>query len=125
MGFRYMDCLNDAMLMKQLWRMLCVPESLLSVVMRYKYFREGNVLLGKAKQCDSFAWKSMVGTLEIFSSGLIQEEGIWYCKLSSSRVYTVKSGYDLATRWKLAKERDAGETSNWESKRESGNGYGR
>lgn len=84
--------------------------------MKEKYFRNQSLLDYKPKASDSFLWKSLCSPLEVFKSGVEQEissgEIIW--KYSSSGIYSVKSGYDLAWKWKQAKESTKGETSNTE-----------
>lgn len=104
MGFRYMDCLNDALLMKQLWQILCMSNIPLSMIMKQVYFRDSDVLAVKPKQGDSYAWRSISGMLKIFKSGLALVDGSWVWKLSSTGVYTVKSGYSLGYKWKMARE---------------------
>lgn len=52
--FRYVDCLNDAMLMKQLCMVLSMPNLFLSKVMSLTYFRNGVMFSEKLKQADSF-----------------------------------------------------------------------
>lgn len=74
-GFRYMDFLNVALPMKQLWRILTRPDTLFSIVMSMKYCRQWGLLTTRARQTDSFAWKSIGGVRDIFGSGLIFEEG--------------------------------------------------
>lgn len=54
LGFRYMECLIEALLMKQLWRMLIAPDTLLSKVLRRKYFDRDGLLLARSQPTDSY-----------------------------------------------------------------------
>lgn len=51
----------------------------------------------------------MSGVINIFVSGLDYVDGTWVRKHSFSDFYTVKSGYDVAYRWRLSRESGMGE----------------
>jgi hypothetical protein len=44
MGFRDLHCFNLAMLAKQSWRLISNPNSLSALVLKAKYFPDGNIL---------------------------------------------------------------------------------
>lgn len=113
-GIRLVECLNQALLMKQLWRILTMPESLLNTVMTNKYCRQSGLISAKERPTDSFVWKSLLGVQKMFCSGIIFEDGRWWWKHSFTGEYTVKSGYLEAYRWRMTRVPGGGEGSNWE-----------
>lgn len=110
--------MNNAMLMKQLWKIFRYPDLFVSKILKEKYFRDGNLLSYTSKPSDSLVWKSICGVKEIFKLGVVlnveEETPRW--KYSSSGDYNVKSSYGIAYKWKLSKEGDIGEPSNVEVK---------
>jgi len=75
MGFRDLQCFNLAMLAKQVWRLLCEPESLCARVLRAKYFPDGRLLHARMKSGSSFTWQSILAGLECFKRGYIWRVG--------------------------------------------------
>lgn len=117
MGFRCFESLNNALLMKQLWRLISCPNSLVTKVLKAKYFKDGNILECASRISDSYIWKSICSVRNIFREGLDENELRYQrlrWKISSCGTYTVKSGYELAVRWKLSMGNDTGESSNLE-----------
>lgn len=117
MGFRCLESLNTAMLLKCLWRILNNPELLVSKVLRAKYYRHGNLLEAKSNSSSSFAWKSLVGTMEVFKAGVISgdERNLYKWKGSVDGTYSVRTGYALALQYKLSTTSNGGEPSNMEN----------
>lgn len=111
-----MDCLNEALLRKQLWRLLVLPNLLLSKVLRQKYFSRVGLLLAISRPSDSYVWRSISEVIAMFASGLVNVEGVWVWKHSFSGLYTVKSGYNVAYQWRMSKEAGLREGSSWVSK---------
>lgn len=64
MGFRKLECFKKALLAKQLWRILTHPQSLVVVVLREKYCKDGSVLNINAKAYNSLLWKSLLAARE-------------------------------------------------------------
>ncbi|GJN35059.1 hypothetical protein PR202_gb23789 [Eleusine coracana subsp. coracana] len=54
MGFRDLHSFNLAMLAKQVWRLLCEPDSLCASVLRARYYPDGRLLEAKLKGGSSF-----------------------------------------------------------------------
>lgn len=65
MGFRCLDSVNIALLMKQLWRISKHLNLLISKMLKTKYFSRHSILESKQKGCDSYGWKSICGILVI------------------------------------------------------------
>jgi ribonuclease HI len=75
MGFRDLQSFNYALLAKQVWRLLCEPESLCARVLRAKYYPDGRLLQAKPKQGSSYTWQSILAGLECFKRGCIWRVG--------------------------------------------------
>jgi hypothetical protein len=64
MGFR--DLIHDfnlAMLSKQVWRSINMPDSLCAQILRAKYYRDGKILMAGPKKGASFTWQSIIAGL--------------------------------------------------------------
>ncbi|CAM8888420.1 unnamed protein product [Rhodiola kirilowii] len=116
LGFRNLEAMNAAMLMKQLWRFLSQPDQLVSKLFRSRYFKDGLMANTRVKPNDSFAWRSLHSTLEIFKTGveLTGEPNGWRWKLAGGQGFTVKSAYSIAMNWIEAASNQYGEASNTE-----------
>ena len=75
MEFRDLQSFNLAMLAKQVWRLLCEPESLCARVLRARYYPDGNLLNAKMKSGSSYTWQSVLVGLECFKLGYIWRVG--------------------------------------------------
>lgn len=47
LGFRDLECFNEALLAKEAWRFLCNPSSMVARIMKEKYFRSLKLLDAK------------------------------------------------------------------------------
>jgi hypothetical protein len=63
------------MLSKQVWRLICVPDSLCAKVLRAKYYPHGDILKAGPKAASSFTWQSIVAGLTTFKRGYIWKIG--------------------------------------------------
>ncbi|XP_057251673.1 uncharacterized mitochondrial protein AtMg00310-like [Beta vulgaris subsp. vulgaris] len=98
MGFKDLAVFNDALLGKQVWRLLHNKESLLSRVMSAKYYPHGDVCQARLGYSHSYSWRSIWGAKSLVLEGLIWRVGdgtkidIWSApwvgvkKVDSSRV---------------------------------------
>jgi hypothetical protein len=75
MGFRDLQCFNLSLLAKQVWRLLCEPESLCARVLRAKYYPDGHLLNATLKSGSSFTWQSILAGLDYFKKRLYLESG--------------------------------------------------
>ncbi|KAL9691520.1 hypothetical protein QQ045_011944 [Rhodiola kirilowii] len=59
LGMRDFECFNDAILAKQIWRLLSNQEALVSRLLKAKYFKDGDVLQSQLGHMPSFAGRSI------------------------------------------------------------------
>ena len=59
LGFRNVDDFNSALLTKQLWRLITVPDSIFARVFKGRYFRKSNPLDNIKSYSPSYGWKSI------------------------------------------------------------------
>ena len=69
MGFRELQKFNDAMLGKQIWRLLKNQDSLFFKFFKTKFFPHGNIFYAKGNK-GSFAWRSILKGREVIRRGL-------------------------------------------------------
>lgn len=70
LGFRSLEGFNQALLAKQIWRLLCFPDSLVARVFRGKYFPNGHILHASIGSKPSFVWSSLIWGKELMCKGL-------------------------------------------------------
>lgn len=70
LAFRDLRSMNEALLAKQVWRMLQEPNLLMSHVLKGKYFPYQEFLQTKQKDKDSWLWKSWLGSQELITKGM-------------------------------------------------------
>ncbi|KAL6227352.1 hypothetical protein ACLB2K_001311 [Fragaria x ananassa] len=75
LGFRNMELFNQALLAKQVWRLMQQPDSLASRVLRAKYYPDGLILSARANSGASYAWRSLVKGIELLSKGIRYQIG--------------------------------------------------
>ncbi|KAK9688730.1 hypothetical protein RND81_09G007000 [Saponaria officinalis] len=75
MGFRDMRVFNQALLAKQVWRLLVNPESLVGRVLKARYFKHGSILDARRGYDPSFAWRSLWGAKSLLLDGLQWQVG--------------------------------------------------
>uniref|UniRef100_A0A803N1L4 Reverse transcriptase zinc-binding domain-containing protein n=1 Tax=Chenopodium quinoa TaxID=63459 RepID=A0A803N1L4_CHEQI len=69
LGFRNMRNFNKALLAKQAWRILTNEDSLMSKVLKGKYFPKTYFMEAKASQNGSFTWRSILSSREVLEKG--------------------------------------------------------
>ncbi|KAL9663790.1 hypothetical protein QQ045_019181 [Rhodiola kirilowii] len=70
MGFKVFNLMNDALLVKQAWRILTCPELLISRVYKAKYFTNDELLMAEAGNRPSWAWRSIQGVIPFLKNWL-------------------------------------------------------
>ncbi|KAG7574769.1 Endonuclease/exonuclease/phosphatase superfamily [Arabidopsis suecica] len=75
LGFRNVDDFNSALLAKQLWRLITVPDSLFAKVFKGRYFRKSNPLENIKSYSPSYGWRSICSARSLVNKGLIKRVG--------------------------------------------------
>jgi len=75
LGFQNVDDFNSALLAKQLWRLITVPNSLFAKVFKGRYFRQSNPLDNIKSYSPSYGWRSMISARSLVHKGLIKRVG--------------------------------------------------
>ncbi|KAF5465338.1 hypothetical protein F2P56_015356 [Juglans regia] len=69
LGFRDLEGFNLALLAKQGWRVIHTPFSLVSQVLKAKYFQETSFMNAKLGQKPSYIWRSMLKARNLIDAG--------------------------------------------------------
>lgn len=101
MGFRDLECFNVALLTKQAWRLVTVPETLLARIIKARYFPRANFLTAEVGERPSLTWRSILRARSSLESGLRRRIGNglmtsiwgdnWLASPSSGRIITRRS----------------------------------
>ncbi|XP_013731064.2 uncharacterized protein LOC106434754 [Brassica napus] len=75
MGFRELECFNQAMLAKQGWNMITQPEGLLQSFLKSRYFPTGDFLYAAEGIRPSFGWRSLLHGRALLIKGLQKRIG--------------------------------------------------
>jgi hypothetical protein len=75
LGFRELGSFNEALLAKQVWRLMHNKTSLFYKVFQAKYFLHCSVLDAKLSARGSFAWKRIMGARQVIKKGSIWRVG--------------------------------------------------
>ena len=76
MGFRKLHEFNIAMLGKQGWRLLTEPNSLMSKVLKARYFPRGTYVDAQIGPNPSYVWRSVLAAQELIRKGARWRIGI-------------------------------------------------
>lgn len=68
--FRDFICFNQALIAKQVWRLLNDPNSLVAQIYKQKYFPSSNLLQAKCGNNPSYAWRSLLWGRDLLIKGL-------------------------------------------------------
>ena len=75
MGFKEIEKFNDALLAKQVWRMINNSESLCHRVFKAQFFPDCSILDAKESRSGSYAWKSIIGARDVVRKGMVWRIG--------------------------------------------------
>ena len=70
LGFRDLEIFNQALLGKQVWRILQNPSCLMARILKARYFPDCSILEAVQKKKASYAWKSILYGKELVSKGM-------------------------------------------------------
>lgn len=70
LGFRNIKLFNESLLAKQLWRIHCVPNSLLVRSLKARYFPGGSIWKSKVGVNRSYVWRSIWGSRSLLELGV-------------------------------------------------------
>ncbi|XP_013705040.1 uncharacterized protein LOC106408899 [Brassica napus] len=70
MGFKDLECFNQALLARQGWRIIQFEDSLLAQVLKGKYFENDSFIKAQMGSKPSYAWRSLMYGRELLKKGL-------------------------------------------------------
>jgi hypothetical protein len=116
MGFRDFNCFNKALLAKQCWRLWRSPDSLVSQILKAKYYASNTILEAKIGTNPSYVWRSILGASDILKEGLFCRIGngentrIWGDKWvpipTTYAIHSVPRGLDIEAKVMELMDRD-------------------
>ena len=74
-GFKEIEKFNDALLAKQVCRMMHNPDSLCFWVFKARFFPNCSILDAKESNSGSYAWKSILGARDVIKKGMVWRIG--------------------------------------------------
>lgn len=75
LGFRDIGRFNQALLCKQAWRIWEKPNSLLTMILKHRYFKNSSILECGKGQRPSYAWRSILFGRELLEKGMLRVIG--------------------------------------------------
>ena len=75
MGFKEIEKFNQALLAKQMWRMINNPYSLCHKVFKARFFPECSILEANDTRVGLYAWKSILSARDVVKRGLVWQIG--------------------------------------------------
>ena len=74
-GFKEIKKFNDALLAKQVWRMINNPDSLCHRVFKARFFPNYSILEARDSNVGSYAWKSILSARDVIRRGMVWRVG--------------------------------------------------
>ena len=75
MGFKEIEKFNDALLAKQVWRMINNLDSLCHRVFKARFFLDFSILEARDSNVGSYAWKSILSARDVVRRGMVWRVG--------------------------------------------------
>lgn len=75
MGFKDLECLNQALLAKQAWRLIQFGDSLMAKVLQGKYYEYQDIVKASLGLKPSYAWRSILHGMDLLVRGLKHSVG--------------------------------------------------
>ena len=75
MGFKEIEKFNDALLAKQVWRMMHNTDSLCYKVFKARFFPNCSILEANEGTVGSYAWKSILSARDVVRKGMVWQVG--------------------------------------------------
>lgn len=98
MGIRRISEFNIALLGKQIWRVLTVPQSFVARLLKARYFPQTSILNAGVGNNPSYVWRSILAAKKLIETGSIMKVGNgssisiwddpWIPELGSTKVST-------------------------------------
>ena len=70
LGYKDLECFNQAFLAKQGWQLIQFPDSLVAQVMKAKYYPQGDFMASSLGGHPSYAWRSVWGAKKLLQEGM-------------------------------------------------------
>ena len=75
LGFKEIEKFNEALLAKQVWRMMNNPDSMCFKVFKARVFPNCSILEANESKASSYAWKSILSAREVVKNGMVWRIG--------------------------------------------------
>lgn len=75
LGFKDIQSLNSALLVKQLWCLITHPNLMMCKILKAKYFPHGGLLNAVVRPQASWLWKSWMSAKDLLQQGLCYQVG--------------------------------------------------
>ncbi|XP_073041839.1 uncharacterized mitochondrial protein AtMg00310-like [Primulina eburnea] len=75
LGFRQLETFNQALLAKQIWRIISEPESLVARVLKGRYFRHQDIMEADLGSNPSSIWRALMWSMPLLAEGLCWKVG--------------------------------------------------
>ena len=95
MGFKEIEKFNDALLAKQVWRMINNLDSLCHRVFKARFFPDCSILEARDSNVGSYAWKSILSARDVIRRGMVWRVGTGERVRIKEDRWLPEKGYEL------------------------------